>query len=154
ILISEDGQGLDDLHPPLLPMPLRVVDLNGKELLRIEENVPIAALEAFQQNRRDVILLTGQNQPLMLDRAIECVQDLPDGWYSLLGDVLFLSQNNGCGVNLALRKSGLYVQPLRPTLSVWWVRIRPYAFGILLLLLLLFVVWAYPKVVRKQPPGL
>ena len=154
MLISEDGQGLEGIHPPLLPMPLRVVDLNGKELLRVEENVPFAALEAFQQNHRDIILLTAQKQALMMDKAIECVQSLPDGWYSLLGDVLFVSQENGCGVSLNLRKSGLYVQPLKPTFGVWWVRIRPYAFGILLFLLLLFVVWAYPKVVRKQPPGL
>jgi len=154
LLIREDGQGLEALHPPLLPMPLRVIDLNGKELLRVEENTSFAALEAFEQNQRDVLLLTGQRQPAILDKALDCIKTSPNGWYSLLGDVLFVGQDNGCGVNLALRKSGLYLQPLKPSWTVWWIRIRPYAFAILLFFLLAMVVWAYPKVVRKQPPRL
>ncbi|MGB9586041.1 MAG: hypothetical protein ACPL7A_01325, partial [Anaerolineales bacterium] len=154
LLIREDGRGLEGLHPPLLPMPLRVVDMDGKELLQIGEDAPFAVMEAFEQNKRDILLLTGQHPANLMDKTIQCIQSLPNGWYSLLGDVLFVSSDNGCGVNLALRKSGLYVQPLKPSLSVWWIRVRPFAFGILLFLILLFVIWIYPKLVRKQPPGL
>lgn len=148
LLVGTDGERVAALRPPLVPIPFRVLDADGRELLRFEADLAFGALEAFEQGGRDVLLLTAYRDRTLLASTANSVRAQPQGWYMLTGDV-YLFPAEEAPVTVNVRGGAVRVVPLAPSVAVWWVRVRPFVYAALLVGTLLFVAWAYPRVVRK-----
>lgn len=151
LLITEDAEAAAGLRPPLDPRPFRVLDLEGRERLRMDPGRPFAVLEAFTHRGRDVLLLTRYGAAPDLGRIAEAM-DPELGWYALNGDV-WLWPEGAPPVALRIRDSGLRVVPLPPGPATIWARLWPWLLGLAFLGVLAFLVWAYPRLVRARPPG-
>ncbi|PWH17980.1 MAG: hypothetical protein DDG59_07130 [Anaerolineae bacterium] len=151
LIVQSDPAQLAALKPPLEMTPFRIVDVSGRELLRLEGESAFAALQAFEHNQRQVLLLTARGQAELMDELLRHLGESPNGWYDLAGDVYLLGQGMSSAVGIDVRGGAVRVEPLQPSASVWLYRLRPYLFGAALLLLLALLVWLYPKLVRKQP---
>jgi len=152
LLVAANPHSAAELKPPLIPEPLAVTDQGGGELLRLEADATFAALEAFESQGRDVLLLTrrGSQGPELQRRLISALEDGPQGWSALQGDVL-LQTGPTEPQELHLRGGGLKAESLAPSRLSWWPSLRPVFYLLALGLLLFFLVWAYPRVVRRGP---
>ncbi|GAP61798.1 hypothetical protein ARMA_0221 [Ardenticatena maritima] len=136
-------------NPPLQPTPFRVLDVNGQEIFTMGMDAPFGVLEAFEQRGRMVVLLTQQGD-MPLDATAQKALASPNGWYDLQGDVLIVPEQ-GDPVALSVRTGAVRVEPLTPSRTMWWQRLRPLVYAFLLFGTTLFLAWAYPRVVQKQP---
>jgi preprotein translocase subunit Sss1 len=151
LLITLDPARAAALRPPLDPRPFRVVDVDGRERFRMEMDQPFAVLEAFTAGDRELLLLTRHGDRPHL-RGIGRALDPALGWYGLAGDVWIWPEGQ-LPVAMRLRGSGLRAVPLPPSPAIEWARIRFWVFGIALIGVIGFLIWAYPRVVRSAPPG-
>jgi len=151
LILQGDAAQVATLKPPLELTPFRLVDVSGRELLRLEGESPFAVLQAFEHNRRLVLWLTAHERAELMDQLLSNLRQNPNGWYDLAGDVYLLGAGMSRPIGLDVRGGAVRVEPLQPSPSVWVSRLRPYLFGAALLLLLAGLVWLYPKLVRKQP---
>ncbi len=149
LALAASAQGVRDLQPPLEPVPFRLVDYQGQELLRLEPDQGFAVLQAFEHRGRDVLLLAYWQNPALVDRLLAYL-DTPEGWYQLSGDVWLLAEQAE-PVSFRLRESGVQAIPLEDrgwTLPPSW---RPWLALGLVLLLLGLLAWSYPRLVRHRP---
>ncbi|MCS6908911.1 MAG: cellulose biosynthesis cyclic di-GMP-binding regulatory protein BcsB [Anaerolineales bacterium] len=153
-VIQSDPALVTALKPPLELVPFRIVDFSGRELLRFEGQIPFAALQAFEHNRRQVLLLSASGDAALMDRLLLSLKQSPNSWYDLAGDVYLIGEGMAQGVGMNVRGGAVRVEPLQPSTAVWFYRLRPYLLGLSLLGMLALLVWLYPRVVRKQPSGL
>lgn len=137
------------LRPPVEPVPFRLVDYQGQELLRVRPDSPFALLQAFEHRGRDVLLLTYWQQPETMDTLLAALETL-DGWYRLTGDVWLLADLE-TPVAFRVQDSGLQVQTLEETgwrIPRAW---KPWLALAALLLLGGLLAWSYPRLVRQPP---
>jgi hypothetical protein len=149
-LVVKDPKRVESLKPVLDPQPFRVLDVDGRELLRVDIGVPFVVLEAFETGGRDVLLLTRSDDSLPLKSAVEALA-AGMGWYELYGDVWLMPMGE-LPVQAQIRSSGLRIEPLPSQVPGWWAQVR---IGLLVIAFVLagtFLVWAYPRVVRVRPP--
>ncbi len=151
LLLQGEADQVAKLKPPVELTPFRLVDVSGRELLRLEGENPFAVLQAFEHNQRQVLLLTALEQAELMDQLLSHLEQNPNGWYDLAGDVYLFGEGMSRPVGLDVRGGAVRVEPLQPSPSVWLSRLRPYLFGAILLILLAGLVWLYPRLVRKQP---
>ncbi|MEP7288752.1 MAG: hypothetical protein ABI947_23620 [Chloroflexota bacterium] len=153
-LVAENPASVASLNPPMLLDPLKVLDVANKELVSLDTSSDSAALQAFEAGGRDVLLLLHHGDPKVQQQLVSRLVEDPQGWYTLQGDVLFGSALSE-PANLQLRGGLLHVEPLVPVVDPTWSRIQPYVqpalYFIAIILVLLFLAWAYPKVVRRSP---
>lgn len=154
LVVQGDPAQVTPLNPPLELAPFRIVDSSGRELLRFEGEMPFAALQAFEQNRRQVLLLAGSGDAALMDQLLLSLKHSPNGWYDLAGDVYLIGAGMAQGVGMDVRGGSVRVEPLQPSPAVWLYRLRPYLLGAGLLVILALLAWLYPKLVRKQPSSL
>lgn len=153
MLIASDANGASRLNPPLLPGSMRAIDADGRERLRIEADARMATLEAFEQEGRDLLLLTQRgDDTALLSQLVKAILAEPLGWYSLRGDVLIKTPDDP-HVDLRLRNGPLRTESLDPSAAIWWDRLQPFLFVSVFIAGLLFMAWIYPKVVRRSPRG-
>lgn len=150
LLFSASEGSAASLNPPLLAAPVRVVKADGTELLRIDGDAPFAALEAFEQNGRDVLLAQGEAAAVH-HLSASLLAD-PLGWYGLQGDT-WLQANDRAPVSMTLRDSPLIAEALTPAPQPWWVQLQPLGFVLALAAVIVLMALAYPRVVRKTPTG-
>ncbi|HXF68348.1 MAG TPA: hypothetical protein VNK89_00950 [Thermoflexus sp.] len=151
LLVTLDPGKVSALRPPLDPRPFRVIDVDGRELFRMEIDRPFAVMEAFHSGGREILLLTRHGDRPDL-RGIERALDPQLGWYGLTGDV-WIWPDGEAPVAMRLRGGGLRVVPLAPSSALRWEKIRFWVMGAALIGAVLFLLWIYPRVVRKAPPG-
>jgi len=151
VLITLDPEKASMLHPPLDPRPFRIVDVDGRERFRMEIDRSFAVLEAFTTGGREVLLLTRRGDRPDL-REMERVLDPRLGWYELNGDV-WIWPDGEPPVAMRLRGSGLQAVPLPPSPFIEWTRLRFWVAGAVLIGVIAFLIWIYPQVVRRAPPG-
>ncbi len=151
VVVQGDPAQVTALKPPLELDPFRLVDTSGRELLRFEGEMPFATLQAFEQNRRQVLLLTARDNFALMDQLLISLQRSPNGWYDLAGDVYLMGEGMTQGIGMNVRGGAVRVEPLQPSMSVWLYRLRPYFLAAGLLALLALLAWLYPKLVRRQP---
>lgn len=151
LILQGDAAQVATLKPPLELTPFRLVDVAGRELLRLEGESPFAVLQAFEHNQREVLWLTAHQQAELMDELLSNLRQNPNGWYDLAGDVYLLGEGMSRPIGMDVRGGAVRVEPLQASPSVWLARLRPYLFGAALLLLLAGLVWLYPRLVRKQP---
>lgn len=150
LLISGAAADVSALNPPLTTAPIRVVSDDGTELLRLEADAAVATGQAFRQNDRDVLLFLGDAERLSAMTSV-LLSD-PLGWYGLIGDT-WLQAGDNLPVSLKLRDTLLLVEPLTPETVSLWTQIQPFVFIGLLVIVLVLMVAAYPRVVRRTPTG-
>lgn len=151
LLVTEDPEAVAALRPPLDPRPFRVLDLEGRERLRMDPGRSFAVLEGFTHQGRDVLLLTRYGARPDLGRIAEAM-DPELGWYALNGDV-WLWPDGEPPVALRIRDSALRVVLEPPGPASFWARALPWLVGLAFAGVLAFLVWAYPRLVRSRPPG-
>lgn len=151
LILQGDAAQVATLKPPLQLTPFRLVDVAGRELLRLDGESPFAVLQAFEHNQRQVLWLTVYQQAELMDQLLSNLQQNPNGWYDLAGDVYLLGEGMSRPIGMDVRGGAVRVEPLQASPSVWFSRLRPYLFGAALLFLLAGLVWLYPRLVRKQP---
>ncbi len=149
LAVALDPARAEALNPPLEPKPFRLLDSEGNELLRLGIETRFVILEAFTAGGRDVLLLTHRDLP---EGLVTLTQELQkgDGWYALNGDVWLLPAT-GLPVAMRLRGSGLRIEPLPPSPLTWWQRIRPFVYAAAFAAVVVFLFWAYPRLVRERP---
>lgn len=136
-------------RPPLEPSPFRLVDVDGHELLRMDAASQFALLEAYQARGRDVLLLTHRTFDAGIDQLNRQLSS-SGGWYELDGD-LWVARADGLPFTLRLHGGPLRVDRLPGSRALWWVRMRPIAFALAIVVVLVFLYWAHPRVVRTMP---
>jgi len=149
LLVASGAERVTPLNPPLLPDPVRVLDAAGDEVLRVEADAAFAALEAFEQNGRDLLLATGD--AASLDTLVTTLRADPLGWYGLNGDT-YLYRENLRPVSLQLRDTpAIQIVPASPQPAPLWTQLQPFVFFILVVVVLIVLVLVYPRVVRRAP---
>lgn len=149
VLASSSLSDLEPLNPPLLPDPVRIVGADGADLLELDASVDFAALVAFQHNQRDVLLLTYRGDPQQVQTLTTGLVNDTLGWYGLGGDV-YLRSGNQPPVNVQVRGTETAtVEPLVASVDVWRARLQPFIYAGVVVLLILVLIWAYPRVVRR-----
>ncbi len=146
LLVTSDVEVWERLDAPIQLVPFRLLDVGNVELMQIETDASFAVMAAVEARGADWILLGARGEPALVTRLAEEVSD-GEGWFALHGDVVLLEASGARSV-LRLRGSGLRAEPLPEVAVPWWPRLRPVLFGLTLLAAVLFLVWAYPRVVR------
>jgi len=106
-------------------------------VLSLGMDAPFGVLEAFEHRGRMVVLATQQGQ-MPLDTTVQAALSSPNGWYDLQGDVLIVPPQ-GDPVALSVRSSAVRVEPLAPSRTMWWQRLRPLVYALLLFASTLFL---------------
>jgi hypothetical protein len=145
LFFTTSSDQIKALNPLMTLEPLRVLDGDGNSLLELQMDAAFAALEAFQQNGRDVLLIAGDATALTAQLTTDT-----QGWYQLKGDV-YLASGTTPPVMLTLQNSALQTQTLSAPVEPWFIQYRFVLFGALLMLVAVFAVLAYPRVVRQTP---
>nr|WP_290667855.1 hypothetical protein [Ardenticatena sp.] len=149
LVLAQIPDNATAFDPPVQPVPFRVVDVNGQVVLSLGMASPFGVLEAFEHRGRMVVLVTQQGE-MPLDTVVQAALSSPNGWYDLQGDVLIVPEQ-GDPAALSVRSGGVRVEPLSPSRTMWWQRLRPLMYALLLFATTVFLAWAYPRVVRRQP---
>ncbi|MGB0385754.1 MAG: cellulose biosynthesis cyclic di-GMP-binding regulatory protein BcsB [Ardenticatenaceae bacterium] len=151
VLVTTDSQAVSTLEPPLTLEEQRIIDNNDQQVLQVDLNMPLAVIQAFEKEGRDILLLLqqGENQ-LLPDLTATLVND-DLGLYDIQGDVVLKSDASSSIVDLRLRSETYRIEPLAPTASVWVTRYQPLFYLIALVAVLLVMAWVYPRVVRRGP---
>lgn len=154
LVVQSDPAQVKALKPPLELAPFRVVDSSGQELLRFGGETPFAALQSFEQNKRQILLLSASGDEVLVDQLLQSLKQNPNGWYDVAGDVYLIGADMAQGIGMNVGGGSVRVEPMQPSMTVWLYRLRPYLLGVALIGLLALLVWLYPKLVRKQPSSL
>lgn len=150
LLVTLDPGKVGALRPPLEPRPFRVVDVDGREVLRMETDQRFVVMEAFSSGGREILMVTrlGDRPDL---RGLKRALDPQLGWYALSGDV-WIWPHGGTPVAMRLRESGLRVVPLGAPPLLRWEKIRFGVIAVAVVGVVIFLLWAYPRLVRTGPP--
>ena len=148
LVVTQHSRKIAALRPPLEPLPFRILDADGREILQLRTDMPFATLQAFEHQGRDVLLWTHRNFPES-GRQLERYLHDRDGWYDLRGDV-WLWPKGEKPVSFRLRESGLQVHTLPEPPSFWTLRNRLLLFVVLLVMAFMLLLWLYPRLVQRQ----
>jgi hypothetical protein len=150
LLLTNDAEQVNSLNPVMALEPLRVTDRDGDTLLEVNLDAGFAALQAFNQNGRDVLVAASRDDAPSLTNLTTLLLNDPQGWYALQGDV-YLQAGDSAPAMLALQRSELQTQPITAPAESWFMQYRIVIFAALVALVIAFVVVVYPRVVRRTP---
>lgn len=93
VLVVSSGRGLADagLTPPLLPADGDTVDVGataGAANTLVDLRAPLGMVQAFTDDGRAVLAITGTGDWSLVDTTFDHVRGLPNRWGSLTGDVV------------------------------------------------------------------
>lgn len=136
------------LGAPLDLAPFRLTDRDRRELIRVDGDTPLAALEGFARGERDILLLTERGHR---HRLLALAHDLPaqGGWHGVSGNV-WLAAEGRPPFGMRIGDTGLHVGPLLAS-DRDRNALRDALVVAVLLLLAAVLVWAYPRTVRPHP---
>ena len=151
ILVTTDSDAIAALEPPLSLKEQRIIDNNDQQILQLELDTPLAVIQAFEKEGRDILLLLEQAENELLANLTSTLVEDELGLYDVQGDVLLQSQVSSSMVDLQLRSDTLRIEPLAPTASIWVSQYQALFYVILLVAVLLVMAWVYPRVIRSAP---
>jgi hypothetical protein len=93
------------MQPPLLPTSPKSLNVNGSPDTDVDLNGDIGVVQAFTQNGRTVVAVSGTGDWSLVNRSFDYIRGLPNRWGSLTGDVVATGMA-GESVNLTLREGG------------------------------------------------
>ncbi|MDY6999267.1 MAG: hypothetical protein SW019_21950, partial [Actinomycetota bacterium] len=102
---------------PLMPGPDHTVDIDTTSTVDIDGN--IGAVQAFTQNDRTVLAITGTGDWSGVAASLAFIRELPNRWASLTGDVVAAGPGNDA-VNLTLQEGGALVNEYPGDGWKWW----------------------------------
>lgn len=147
IVAGAGSAGLDDLDLPFRPDDLRASGSGGRALT-LDLDADFGVLQAFAHGGHDVLTLTARRDAARLSEAAEMVVAHPSGWSALTGDV-YVVPASGAPASLHLRTDPVTARPVVSASGSWWDDVRPYVLGALAVLIVVFLAWAYPRVVHE-----
>ncbi|NPA26972.1 MAG: cellulose biosynthesis cyclic di-GMP-binding regulatory protein BcsB, partial [Chloroflexi bacterium] len=154
LVIARDPEAVGEWDPPLTIQPFRLVDDQGREVLRLEQDVAFQILQAYELGDRDVLLWSQQGWDEQPQEALrQALLHRQDGWYALHGDT-WVHPRGQEDFSLRLRPSALKVEPVGLEATLWdlWARVRGVVFGVAILAVVAFLIWAYPRLVQDRTP--
>lgn len=148
LAVVADHVNARSLGAPLDLAPFRLTDRDRRELVRMDAQTPVAALEAFADGHRDILLLTHRayRQGLL---ALTHDLEAQGGWYGVSGNVWLAPQGHP-PFGLRVGDAGMHVESLLGS-DHDTNALRDAVVVIVLLALTAVLVWAYPKTVRPHP---
>jgi hypothetical protein len=149
LAVAAGAVNSQSLGAPLDLAPFRLMDHDHRELIRVDGNTRLAALEAFALGVRDILLLTHRGRPHGLVSLAHDVQ-VQGGWYGLSGNV-WLAPEGRPSFGMRLGDGGLHVEPLLASGAKGQQALRDVVLVAVLVVLAGLLVWAYPKTVRSYP---
>ncbi len=160
IAVVDNPLKVEPLSPPLLPSPFRLIDPYGNIVMELNQHTRFAVLEAFStrssagplkavRRSKEVLLLTSNGYQDGMSRVVETLSS-GDGWYDLSGDVLILPEGQE-PIKVPVRSGHFQVKPVPETPAVWWHRFRVAIYVLSTVMVFIFLLWSYPRVVRKGP---
>lgn len=149
-LLAIGTSGLADaLEAPIHSAGFRLRDQDGRVWDEFTPSAPYAAMQGWSTGGRDILLLhhTGaEGLPLLqlLDETLE-----PYGWFGTRGDVVVRGVQ-GPARALTLAQAGWRLEPLPESVAGTLARYRTAAFILAGLLVIVLLLWLYPRVVRRE----
>jgi len=151
ILITTNTDVVSTLEPPLSLKEQRILDNNDQQILQLDLGTPLAVIQAFEKEGRDILLLLQQGDGDLLANLTASLVEDELGLYDVKGDVLLQSEASSTLVDLQLRSESFRIEPLAPTASIWVSQYQALFYLILLIAVLLSMAAIYPRVVRNRP---
>lgn len=90
LLVGGTSAQVKALSPPLVPGPL-IIESDNEGVIGRDKSQPVTALEAFETNAVDQLLLATSSNATDLVKHAASIRTLPGGWTRLTGDVYVLS---------------------------------------------------------------
>jgi hypothetical protein len=107
------------MKPPLLPGKSTSAGVNGSLATDIDVNGALGVVQAFTQNGRTVLAISGTEDWSLVDRSFDYVRGLPNRWASLTGDVVATGPA-AQAVNLTIREGGGLMNEYPGDGWKWW----------------------------------
>lgn len=117
---TSESLAAEGLIGPLTAGPDNTVDVDGTGVIAIGGE--LGAVQAFTQNDRTVLALTGSGDWAGVAASLSYIRDLPDQWASLTGDVVAAGAGNE-PVNLTLREGVALVNEYPGDGWKWWASV-------------------------------
>lgn len=108
-----------EMNAPLLPGAPNTVGVNGSVDTDVDLNGPLGVVQAFTDNGRTVLAVSGSGDWSLVDASFEYIRGLPNRWASLTGDVVATGAA-GETVNLTVREGGGLVNEYPGDGWKWW----------------------------------
>ena len=140
----------DALDAPVHSAGFRLRDRSGRVWDEFTPDAPYAAMQAYERNGNDVLLLhhtLANGQPLA-DLLRESLA--PYGWFGVRGDLVIRGET-GEAKSLTLANAGWRMEQQPGPEPSFFTRYRTVLFGALIVLVIGFLWWRYPRVVRREP---
>ncbi|MGD9524066.1 MAG: cellulose biosynthesis cyclic di-GMP-binding regulatory protein BcsB [Gemmatimonadales bacterium] len=139
----------DRLGAPLATDGFRLRDTDGRVWDEYVPSQSYGAMQAFQADGRDVLLLhhTGADGAPLAALVRETLA--PYGWFGVHGD-LTLRGPESPAATITAANSGWRIEPIDTRPASFFARYRTMIFVGIGLLLLALVVWFYPRMVRRE----
>ena len=150
-LLVLGSRGLEErLNAPVQSPGTRILNQSGEAVLSFRPESPQAMLQGFKNDGRNILLLTHTSDSSALADSLLSGLLLPDGWFGVHGDFAIRGQT-GAAKTLQIQGGGLEAQPFSPPPQSFFQRYRIWLFTGIALLILLFLAYTYPKLVRDEP---
>lgn len=121
LLVVARGEDLAraGLTPPVLPGKGTATGIGGNPDTDVDLGGPVGVVEAFSQQGRMVLAVTGTDDWSLVERSFDYIRALPTRWGSLPGDVVATGPA-GDSVNLTLREGGALANDYPGDGWKWW----------------------------------
>lgn len=129
---------------PLQIKPFVLKDRTGRNLLRFSPGSPFAALQGYGKT----LALAG---PAPLRSQLLKMSLSPDGWYALRGDVV-IQGVSGSPLDVRMVGKGLVIKPITTSPRMMLEGYSYWLIAFLGVVIIGFLIWAYPRLVRKGGP--
>jgi hypothetical protein len=147
VVTSGDQLVKAGMNPPLLPGAANSVSVNGTPETDVDVNGALGAVQAFTQNGRTVLAVTGTDDWSLVDNSFDHIRSLPNRWASLTGDVVATGPARQ-PVNLTVREGGGLVNEYPGDGWKWWTLLSA-SLGVTVLIAALVIVVVRRRRVRQ-----
>lgn len=135
------------LTPPLLPGTSTSASVDGGLSTDIDVNGALGVVQAFTQNGRSVLAVSGTGDWSLVDTAFDHIRGLPNRWGSLTGDVVATGPA-GKTVDLTVREGGGMINEYPGDGWKWWAWVSASAGAVILIAAAAFLVMRRRRVHR------
>ena len=138
------------LDAPVQSDGVRILSRSGETVLSFRPDSPQAMLQGFENEGRNLLLLTHASGSGMLADSLLSGLLEPDGWFGVHGDFAVRGQQ-GKVKTLQVQGEELEARPFSRPPQSFLQKYRIWLFIALGMVLLIFLAYTYPKLVRDEP---
>lgn len=139
----------DALDAPVHADGFKLRDRKGLVWDEFAPGAPYAAMQGWQRDGDDVLLLhhTQANGQPLADLLRESLA--PYGWFGVRGDLVIRGEH-GTARALTITNAGWRLEAQPASAATFFARYRKVIFGGAAVLLVILLLWIYPRVVRRE----